>query len=171
MAKHKTAANNDSTDEIELFPIPLQTSTKIPIPRNETAKPKICFLEIFSLLKITETSKIVIAGVVALTSPARVELTRVSARAKRKLGAEFSSSDKTPRWIQSFEGLGREILFIAHHVTSVRNPKKDLKKVISIGEKLSSATLMKRNEVPHAIAIPAYLKNGALLEIVSTTAH
>jgi hypothetical protein len=58
-----------------------------------------------------------------------------------------------------------------HQVRSVKNPKKDLKKVISIGEKLLSATLMKRNEGPHAIAIPTYFKNAVLLEFECTVEH
>jgi len=63
-------------------------------------------------------------GVVALINPAIVVLISFWASAKRKLGRELRSNDKTPKCIHNTEGFKKGILLILHQIVRVKKTEK-----------------------------------------------
>ena len=91
----------------------------------------------------------VIRGVTALIIPARMEVTLVSARAKRKPGTTLRSIAMTQRWAHTFLSFGKAIFFDLAIVRSAIAPKDVRPKATPTGVRNSSPNLMKIKEQPH----------------------
>lgn len=91
----------------------------------------------------------VINGVTALMIPARIEVTLVSANAKRNPGITLSKSETTQRWIQIVRPLGSPIPLKRAHNTNVSAPNETRPNATPTGVKNSSPSLININEQPH----------------------
>ncbi|CAB4755878.1 unannotated protein [freshwater metagenome] len=137
------------TPEAELEPIPFQIPKTVNTPSPPSIKPIIWCFAIFSVRKNIKRNIKVVSGVPALIIPARTDVTRCSAYAKRIPGKTFSRSDTNQSAAQVERSVGS---LIPRTLTIKRRaiaPSAHLPKATPTGVRNSRPSFMNINEHPH----------------------
>jgi hypothetical protein len=90
----------------------------------------------------------VISGVTALIIPAKIDVTSVSAKAKRTPGITFNRRDTTHRCVHNFPDFGSGIFLYLAQANNVAAPSAHLPKATPNGVRKSRPSLMKIKEHP-----------------------
>jgi hypothetical protein len=88
----------------------------------------------------------------ALISPAMIDDTCVSPKAKSENGTLLSRTATTAKWRHVDRRRGRGVLVTTHVIERASAPRAILPKATSIGEKYSRPSLIHQNEQPHVVA-------------------